>query len=60
MTAARSSSESPDQAAISCSVRKQPRHSPLSPSTTQTFTQGVGMERGAGNAATPAKKVKTK
>jgi hypothetical protein len=41
-------------------VRKQPRHSPLSPSTTQTFTQGVGMERGAGNAATPAKKVKTK
>jgi len=32
------------QPAISGSVRKQPRHKPLAPSTMQTFTHGVATD----------------
>ena len=46
MTAARSASLSDRQAAISFSVRKQPRQWPLSPSTAHTMTQGVAMALG--------------
>lgn len=46
MIAARSASLNPVQAATSARVRWQPRHSPLSPSTMQTFTQGVAIGLG--------------
>ena len=43
MSAARRSSLNPLQPPISPSERKQPRQRPLSPSTTQTLTQGVAI-----------------
>jgi hypothetical protein len=39
-------------------VRKQPRQSPLSPSTTQTFTQGVAIGRGGGKGLLRNGKIK--
>jgi len=50
MIAARSSSLRRDQPAISGRVRRQPRQTPVAPSTAQTLTQGVAMARG-GRAA---------
>src|SRR5690606_36745345 len=49
MIRARSSGSSRAQPAISGRVRKQPRHRPEGPSTTQTLTQGVTI--GADTAA---------
>ena len=46
MIAARSASLNPLQLPISDKVRKQPRHRLEAPSTTQTFMQGVAIERG--------------
>jgi len=46
MTAARSASLNRDQPAISARVRRQPRQTPVRPSTAQTLTQGVAMARG--------------
>jgi hypothetical protein len=46
MISARAASSNALQRAISGSVRKHPRHRPLSPSTTHTFTQGVWMAAG--------------
>ena len=46
MIAARSASDSPLQPPISERVRQQPRQRPEAPSTMQTFTQGVAIERG--------------
>jgi hypothetical protein len=43
MIAARSASLNPVQPATSARVRWQPRHRPLSPSTMQTFTQGLAI-----------------
>ena len=46
MILSRSSSVKPLQPPISDRVRQQPRHRPLAPSTMQTLTQGVAIERG--------------
>lgn len=46
MIAARSASDSPAQPAISDRVRQQPRQRLEAPSTTQTLTQGVAIDRG--------------
>lgn len=46
MTLARSSSVNPLQPPISDRVRQQPRQRLDAPSTTQTLTQGVAIERG--------------
>jgi hypothetical protein len=46
MTVARSASLRRDQPAISARVRRQPRQTPVRPSTAQTFTQGVAIARG--------------
>lgn len=46
MILARSSSVKPLQPPISDRVRRQPKHRPVAPSTTQTFTQGVAILRG--------------
>jgi len=46
MIRARSASVNPLQPPISARVRQQPRHRPLAPSTMQTLTQGVAIERG--------------
>jgi len=46
MIALRSASEYRDQPPISPRVLKHPRQSPVRPSTVQTWTQGVGIDRG--------------
>jgi hypothetical protein len=50
MMVALSASLRRDQPAISGRVRRQPRHTPVVPSTAHTLTQGVAMGRG-GRAA---------
>ena len=46
MIAARSASVKPLQPPISGRVRQQPRHRLEAPSTTQTLTQGLAIDRG--------------
>ncbi|CAN5395724.1 hypothetical protein BH10PSE2_BH10PSE2_12990 [soil metagenome] len=46
MTAARSASLIPLQPPISDRVRQHPRHRLFAPSTMQTLTQGVAIDRG--------------
>jgi hypothetical protein len=50
MMAALSSSLRRAQPAISGRVRRQPRQTPVTPSTAQTFTQGVTIGRGGRGA----------
>jgi hypothetical protein len=50
MMAALSSSLRRAQPAISGRVRRQPRQTPVMPSTAQTFTQGVTIGRGGRSA----------
>jgi hypothetical protein len=50
MIAARSASLKPLQPLISDRVRQQPRQRPEAPSTMQTLTQGVAIERGGRGA----------
>lgn len=52
MIRARSSSVKPLQPPISVRVRQQPRQRPEAPSTTQTLTQGVAIERGGPGGGT--------
>ena len=52
MIRSRSASDSPLQPPISDRVRQQPRQRPEAPSTTQTLTQGVAIERGGPGGGT--------